>query len=220
MQLASLYNRHELFVDSLVIDQVVEVNAYSADHAATVLEALENGYRWNLTDTGGELSRKLPGRVVMTNYDLDQLSRDERRALYREAAALEGNAVLVDVRAGGPGGEFPMHGTFRLRGFLGILNHLGRSLAEEPEYAVAPDPRTVDAPFDPPATLVIDIADSAPKNAHVTTDYEGKTYAVAGHDSPEGRWNLESFRLLAQLYELSVHPAEFSKPAPTITISK
>jgi len=50
--------------------------------------------------------------------------------------------------------------------------------------------------------------------------YEGRTYSILEGVSPEAIWNLEAFRILSQLYELSVHASEFAKPPPAITIAK
>jgi hypothetical protein len=50
--------------------------------------------------------------------------------------------------------------------------------------------------------------------------YKKQTYSIVDGSNAEAVWNLEAFRLLSQLYELSIHPSEFAKPAPAITIAK
>ncbi len=113
-----------------------------------------------------------------------------------------------------------MQGVFRLRGFLAIIGFLARGLVEEPEYAVDKDPRTASVPFNPARTLEIFEGTSKPANAAFTIDYQDRVYAVVNAEDQAGVWNLEAFRLLNQLYELSVHPSEFARPAPGITIAK
>jgi hypothetical protein len=93
--------------------------------------------------TGGyRMAMIVSGRIVMTNYDPDQLSNEERLRLNAWAEVSPTNELSVDIRPGYPGGEFPIHGKFRLRSLANVLNFLGRGIAEEPEQPVAPDPRT------------------------------------------------------------------------------
>ncbi len=222
LHLVALHEAHQLFVDQIVIEQTVTLTVSGGEGAGAgvVLEALEKGFRWTQNGDSGVLSRKMPGRIVIANYDLDLLTKDERQKLYLEANALSNNEVLVDIRSGHPGGDYPMQGVFRLRGFLAIIGFLARGLVEEPEYAVDKDPRTASVPFNPARTLEIYEGTSKPANAAFAIDYQDRVYAVVNAEDQAGVWNLEAFRLLNQLYELSVHPSEFARPAPGITIAK
>ena len=63
------------------------------------------------------------------------------------------NDVSFDIRPGHVGGEYPLKGDFRLRSFNSILNFLGRSIEEDPEYHVDQDPRTPAVQENPVRTM-------------------------------------------------------------------
>ncbi len=57
---------------------------------------------------------RVVGRVAITNYSLETLSNEERRAMHEAAQHYPGNFVLVDIRPGDPGGDYPLHGVIKL----------------------------------------------------------------------------------------------------------
>lgn len=61
--------------------------------------------------------------------------------------------VTFDIRPGHYGGDWPLKGDFRLRSFNAILNFLGLSIAEEPEYHVEKDNRTPKVAENPVNTM-------------------------------------------------------------------
>jgi hypothetical protein len=65
------------------------------------------------------------------------LSNAERIKLNEEADQSAQNDVMLDIRPGFPGGEWPIHGVFRLRSFHNILNFIGLAISDHPEYAVS-----------------------------------------------------------------------------------
>jgi len=220
LHLTALYQAHRLYVEPMVVQQTITMPAKSAEHANVVVDALEKGYRWAEEGDTGTLSRKVIGRVLITNYDVSDLSVDERKKLYLYTNTLPENEIFVDIRPGSPGGEYPYRGVIRLRGFLGILGFLARGIADEEEFPVDKDDRTGEVRFNPAKTMEVTEGTTRPSEAAFSISYEGRTYSVLNGDSPAAVWNLEAFRLLNQLYELSVHPSEFGRPAPAITIAK
>lgn len=163
------------------------------------------------------LQKRIAGRIVITNYDPDLLAPDERRELHKKAERWPPNDLLVDIRPGYPGGEFPLQGDFRLRSFHAILNFLGRTMEEEPEYHVDPDPLTGAVNENPVRTFDIIETKYRPAQAILSASYEGEYYSFS--DKANESWNQEAFRLLYQLYQMTV-TAELKGAVPSITIAK
>ena len=162
------------------------------------------------------------GRIVITNYDPNILSNDERLALHRQAERFPRNHILVDIRPDHPGGDFPMFGEIKLRSFKTILRFIGQGIAEEPEFHVDPDPRTGPIVVNPPKTLTVRESRTQPAEAIISVQKRGMSYYI-DQESAEGeafdRWNHEAFDLLYQLYHLTV--TDISKiPSLPIAISK
>jgi hypothetical protein len=136
--------------------------------------------------------------------------------LHAEAEEVPANDVLLDIRAGHIGGEFPMHGRLRLRSFHEILTFIGRGMDEEPEFEVPPDTRTPVIGENP--THALEIAESLrpPPNDDLSVKLRGHYYFVQPQSGYQ--WNMKAFSLLYQLYQMSVSTAEQTGPA--ITISK
>jgi hypothetical protein len=161
-------------------------------------------------------SRRVNGRVMISNYDPSVLSNDERVRLHAEADEAPANDILIDIRPGFTGGEFALHGRLRLRSFHEILTFLGRGIAEETEFDVPPDARTPTISENPVHTLEIVEARTLPPGAGLSVELHGLHYALkpqAGY-----QWNKKVFSLLYQLFQMSV----FTGPdaGPQITIAK
>ena len=82
------------------------------------------------------LRKPMSGRILITNYDPATLPEMERIRLHETADQRPVNDVSFDIRAGHYGGDWPLHGDFRLRSFNAMLNFLGRSVEEEAEHHV------------------------------------------------------------------------------------
>jgi hypothetical protein len=163
------------------------------------------------------LTKPVTGRIVITNYDPDTLSNEERMNMNDEAEKSPSNEISVDIRAGHPGGEYPFKGQFRLRSFHNVINFIGRDMGEDAEYDVPPDPRTPPVTENPVHTLEMVETDSRPGGGGLTVDYLGHYYTV----KPETgyQWNQEGFRMLSQLFQMTV--TELPQiGVPSITISK
>ena len=138
--LSTIQDRHALYVDPLHFDHIWKVPASSVTP-----ETFASTYKdFSVTCDKQQctVSKRDNGRVMITNYDPSVLSNDERAQLHAEAEEAPPSDILLDIRAGYTGGEYPMHGRLRLRSFHEVLNFLGRGMGEEPEFDVAPDPRT------------------------------------------------------------------------------
>ncbi len=163
-----------------------------------------------------------PGRIVMTNYDPNSLSDRERQRLNDQAERFSQNHLLVDIRPDHPGGTFPMFGVIKLRSFKAILGFIGRSIAEEPEFHVDPDPRTTYVTVNPISTLAIQESETRPEEAIIAVQKRGLWYYI-DQESSAGelidRWNHETFDLLYQLYHLTVTDVS-QIPTTPITIAK
>jgi hypothetical protein len=99
---------------------------------------------------------------------------------------------------------------------LNVLTFLGRDIAEEREFHVAPDPRTPALTENPVHVLEISVGRTTPKGATVSVDLAGRTFAV--QPQPGYQWNKKAFSILCQLFQMSVAPT--TPPPPLITIAK
>ena len=217
LHLSSLQDRNLLYVEPLVYDKTWEISM--ALVSGQDFEALEKQYEI-MADTPREkyiLKKRVLGRIVITNYDPEKLTNEERIAVNQKADRWPPNDLTVDIRPEFPGGEYPIQGNFRLRSFHSILNFLGRSIHQEPEYDVPQDPRTPPVLENPIRTLDIRETASLPSDSPLAVKYNGHYYYVA--EGPEDDWNREAFRLLYQLFQMTV--SEVSRVgAPSITIAK
>ncbi|WP_277458412.1 hypothetical protein [Methylococcus capsulatus] len=217
LHLSSIQDRNRLYVEPLFFTQSWKLPASAMTPEG--FTALEKDYEIRFDPAANRyiLSKKVAGRLMITNYDPDNLTEEERIRLNQEAENSPPNEIAVDIREHYPGGEFPVHGTFRLRSFHSILDFIGRSIAEEPEYDVPPDPRTPPVRENPVSTVGIMETESLPSDAGLTVEFDGRYYSLrpeAGH-----QWNLEAFRLLYQLYQMTVIDLP-TFGTPSITIAK
>ena len=162
------------------------------------------------------VAHRIPGRVLITNYDPATLPNEERVKLHEEAEEAPFNDILVDIRPGYTGGEFPIHGRLRLRSFHEILTFIGRGLDEEREYDVPPDPRTPKIQENPTTTLEIAETRDPQWGDELSVALNGYYYSVQPQSGYQ--WNRKAFGLLYQLFQMSVSTA--AQPGPAITIAK
>ncbi len=214
LHLSAIQDQGALYAEPMIFTESWIVAADSV--TPEVLQSLDDGFTVTREPSGFRLTKRTVGRIVVTNYDPEVLSNAERRALHDEAERNLEDELIVDIRPGYPGGEFPVRGKFRLRSFANMIDFLGHALGEDPEYDVAPHSRTPSIRENPTFTLAL-VESSRPLGAgtrHVR--YRGHSYALA----PEAgyQWNKKAFVLLYQLFQMTV-----VKPAaggPSITIAK
>jgi len=153
----------------------------------------------------------------LTNYDPATLSNEERLRLHEEADQGAENDVSVDIRAGYPGGEWPLHGVFRLRSFHNVLNFIGQTINDDPEYAVDKHHRTPSVSENPVQTMALLVSEDEPASTEISARFGDNYYAL--QPEPGYQWNREGFRLLCQIFQMTMTDLA-RKGAPEITISK
>ena len=87
-------------------------------------------------------------------------------------------------------------------------------MGEEPEFDVAPDPRTPSMTENPVHTLEIAESTSKPSGDRLFVELHGHYYFVQGE--PGYQWNEKAFSMLYQLFQMSVSNVESTGPAITI----
>ncbi|HEX4969285.1 MAG TPA: hypothetical protein VFV44_12240 [Nitrospiraceae bacterium] len=216
--LSAIQDQNQLHAEPLVYNRTWTIPANSV--TAEGFQALQKEYlvTYNQKDNTYTLRKQILGRTLITNYDPDTLSPEERARLIDETEEGHLNDVSFDIRPGHVGGEYPLKGDFRLRSFNTILNFLGRSLEEDPEYHVDKDPRTPAIQENPVNTMELLLSDGSPSDADLSIKSHGKYYAVNTR-GPLARWNREAFQLLYLLFQMTVTDMP-RVGVPSITIAK
>ena len=216
--LSAIQDENQLYAEPLVYDRTWTIPANSV--TAEGFQALQKEYlvTYNKNDNSYTLRKQITGQILITNYDPNTLSPDERARLIDETEEGQLSDVSFDIRPGHVGGEYPLKGEFRLRSFNSILNFLGRSLEEEPEYHIDKDPRTPTVHENPTHTMELVLSNSAPSGTDLSIQSHGKYYAV-NTTGPLARWNREAFQMLYLLFQMTV--SEVPRVGiPSITIAK
>jgi hypothetical protein len=216
--LSAIQDQNQLHAEPLVSYRTWTIPANSV--TAEGFQALQREYlvTYNQKDNTYTLRKQVLGRTLITNYDPDTLPPDERARLIDEAEEGHLNDVAFDIRPGHVGGEFPLKGDFRLRSFNTILNFLGRSLEEDPEYHVDKDPRTPVVHENPVHTMDLLLSDRSPSGTDLAIQFQGKYYAV-NTIGPLARWNRQAFQMLYLLFQMTVSEVP-RVGVPSITIAK
>jgi hypothetical protein len=216
--LSAVQDRNHLHAEPLIYNRTWTIPANSV--TAEGFQALQKEYHvtYNQKDNSYTLLKQITGPILITNYDPYTLSPEERARLIDETEEGYLNDVSFDIRPGHVGGEFPLKGDFRLRSFYSILNFLGRSLGEDPEYYVDKDPRTPEVRENPVHTMEVLLSDSAPSEADLSIQSHGKYYTV-DTTGPLARWNREAFQMLYLLFQMTVSEVP-RVGVPSITIAK
>jgi len=216
--LSAIQDQNQLHAEPLVYHRTWTIPANSV--TAEGFQALQKEYlvTYNQKENTYTLRKQVLGRTLITNYDPDTLSPDERARLIEQAEEGHLNDVSFDIRPGHFGGEYSLKGDFRLRSFNTMLNFLGRSLGEDPEYHVEKDPRTPKVHENPVHTMELILSDGAPSGADLSIQSQGKYYAV-NTTGPLARWNREAFQMLYLLFQMTVSEVP-RVGVPSITIAK
>lgn len=218
LHLSAIQDANRLYAEAMTFERTWTIPAESV--TAEGFAALEQQYLIvYLPEQRAYVLRKpVSGRILITNYDPATLPPDERIRLHETADQRPANDVSFDIRPGHIGGEWPMRGDFRLRSFNAMLNFLSRSVDDEREYDVDKDLRTPSVAENPVHTMELLISDRAPEASALFVRSHGRYYAVNG-EGPLGRWNREAFKLLTQLFQMTVTEVPRSG-VPGITIAK
>ena len=216
--LSAIQDQNQLHAEPLIYNQTWTIPANSV--TAEGFQSLQKEYlvTYNQTDNSYTLRKQITGPILITNYDPYTLPPEERARLINETEEGYFNDVSFDIRPGHVGGEYPIKGDFRLRSFNTILNFLGRSLEEDPEYHVDKDPRTPLVAENPVYTMQLVLSDGTPSGADLSIQSHGKYYAV-NTTGPLARWNREAFQMLYLLFQMTVSEVP-RVGVPSITIAK
>ena len=218
LHLSAIQDHNSLYVEPLSIERSWTIPADSV--TAEGFKALEQEYQvaYNAKDKTFTLQKQVEGGTLITNYDPNVLSREERARLQHENEQGLPHDVTFDIRPGHVGGDWPLKGDFRLRSFNAMLNFLGLSLAEDQEYHVEKDRRTPEVMENPVKTMDLIVSPSAPSGLDLVMKSHGNYYAV-NTTGPQARWNREAFKLLSQLFQMTVTEVPRAG-VPSITIAK
>ncbi len=215
MHLKWLNDSHKLHVRTIQFEETLLTRP--PDKPPTTGEvsmALDKNLAWRqMADGSPILTRKVAGRVAVTNYDPSTISNEEREKLNDLAARNPSNVVLLDIRPGHTGGDWPMFGGIKLRSFGGVLDFIASTINKNPEFDVAKDPRTGPLVENPRNTLAIQVTDSAPSDDKPWVNFRGRHYSVGDTD-----WDRRGFILLSTIFQTTV--TDVSGVGLPITISK
>jgi hypothetical protein len=218
LHLSAIQDHNSLYVEPLSIERSWTIPADSI--TAEGFKALEQEYQvtYHARDKTFTLRKQVEGGTLITNYDPNLLSKEERARLQNENEQGLPHDVTFDIRPGHYGGDWPLKGDFRLRSFNAMLNFLGLSIAEETEYHVDKDSRTPEVAENPVKTLDLVVSESSPSGMDLTMKSHGQYYAV-NTTGPQARWNRKAFKLLSQLFQMTVTEVPRGG-VPSITIAK
>lgn len=218
LHLSAIQDHNSLYVEPMNIERSWRIPTDSV--TAEGFKALEQEYEvvYNKQDKTYTLRKQVEGGTLITNYDPETLSPKERARLHGENVLGLPNDVTIDIRPGHFGGDWPLKGDFRLRSFNAMLNFLGLSIAEKLEYHVQKDSRTPEVTENPVKTMDLVVSQSPPSGLDLVMRSHGYYYAV-NTTGPQARWNREAFKLLSQLFQMTVTEVPRAG-VPSITIAK
>lgn len=220
LHLSAIQDRNQLYAEPLNLEYDWTLPAASVSAEGFHMLAKEFAIHHDRQHNLFILQQKKQGPILITNYDPCILSEAERTQLSKEAEGWDSNDVAFDIRPEGTGGEWPMKGIFRLRSFHAIISALGRSLADEPEYHVEKDPRTLPVSHDenPVTTMALLVTDTPPLHIDPSIRSYGKYYTVDTRGQ-HARWNRDAFQMLYLLFQMTVTDLPRTN-IPGITIAK
>ncbi|CBK43292.1 conserved exported protein of unknown function [Nitrospira defluvii] len=218
LHLSAIQDANHLYAEALTFERTWTIPAESV--TAEGFATLEQQYliTYQSETRTYTLRKPVSGRILITNYDPATLPPAERVRLHETADQRPVNDVSFDIRAGHFGGEWPLQGDFRLRSFNAMLNFLGHAADEDREYAVDKDSRTPPVAENPVHTMDLLILDHTPDEPDLAVKSHGRYYAINA-TGPQARWNREAFKLLSQLFQMTVTDVPRTG-VPSITIAK
>lgn len=220
LHLSAIQDSNQLYAEPLALINtwVIPASAIMPDG----FQALQKEFtvRYNPQDNTYTLRKHMTGPILITNYDPNTLSAEERESLRQQVGDGNSSDIAFDIRAGHYGGEWPISGVFRLRSFHSILGFLGKALGEEMGYHVEKDPRTPPILLNenPDLTMEFVVSNTPPADADFSIRWDGRYYAVNA-TGPNARWNRDAFQLLFLLFQMTVTDIP-RVGVPSITIAK
>ncbi|MCE3222611.1 MAG: uncharacterized protein K0S58_791 [Nitrospira sp.] len=177
LHLSAIQDANHLYAEALTFERTWTIPAESV--TAEGFTALEQQYliTYQRDQRAYTLRKPVSGRILITNYDPATLPEQERIRLHETADQRPVNDVTFDIRPGHYGGDWPLHGDFRLRSFNAMLNFLGRSVEEETEHHVEKDLRTPAVAENPVKTMDLLVLDKTPADSDLAVKSHGQYYA-------------------------------------------
>jgi hypothetical protein len=106
---------------------------------------------------------------------------------------------------------------FRLRSFHNVLNFIGQTINDDPEFAVTKHPQTPYVRENPVNAMGLLVSEDEPGTADISIHFGDWYYALRPETGYQ--WNREGFRLLCQIFQMTMTDLA-RQGAPTISISK
>lgn len=220
LHLSAIQDQNKLYAEPLTLDQTWTIPGGSV--SAEGFQALQKEFAvvYNEEQKTYTIHKRSAGPILITNYDPDTLPLADRARFNEDAGGWMDNDLAFDIRAGYPGGEWPLKGVFRLRSFHAILSFLGRSIGDEPEYHVDPDPRSpaILNNENPIFTMELTVGNSAPSRDELSVQSHGQYYSV-NTVGPLARWDRDAFQMLYLLFQMTITEVP-RVGVPSITIAK
>lgn len=229
LHLAALQSSHRLFITRLTYDQVILAGVPNPPSTGDVVSGLEKGFTWTQNpDNTFRLTRRVVGRVLLSDYDPQTLNDVERQTLNKRASRLPDNYVFIDVRDGRIGRRetdppevgqpFPIQGALKLRSLFAVLDFVGKGIDKFSEPVVQPDPRSGRLPSkdddrNPQHTLAIDVSADRPADGRQWIEYNDQYFAVG-----DSKWDRQAFTILYELFQVTV--TEVNGIGIPVTIAK
>ena len=218
LHLSAIQDANHLYAEALTFERTWTIPAESVTAEGFATLEQQHLITYQSETRTYTLRKPVSGRILITNYDPATLPPAERVRLHETADQRPVNDVSFDIRAGHFGGEWPLQGDFRLRSFNAMLNFLGHAADEDREYAVEKDARTPPVAENPVHTMDLLILDHTPDEPDLAVKSHGRYYAINAA-GPQARWNREAFKLLSQLFQMTVTDVPRTG-VPSITIAK
>ncbi len=219
LHLSAIQDANHLYAEALTFERTWTIPAESV--TAEGFTALEQQYliTYDSVQRTYTLRKPMSGRILITNYDPSTLPEMERIRLHETADQRPINDVSFDIRAGHYGGDWPLHGDFRLRSFNAMLNFLGQSSRMRQRITWKKTSRTPPVAENPVKTMDLLLWTSAPAGSDLSVRNPTDTTTPINATGPQGRWNREAFKLLSQLFKMTVTDLPRTG-VPSITIAK
>lgn len=221
LHLSAIQDHNHLFAEPLMLSHSWALPASSIVPDSFQSLQKEFTVRYNNENDTFTLRKLVPGPILITNYDPEALSEEEREQLNERAREWDISDIAFDIRPGYFGGEWPMSGFFRLRSFHAILSFLGKALGQDARgYHVERDVRT--PPIlnneNPDLTMEFLVSGTQPQDTDFSIRWNNRYYAV-NTKGPHARWNRDAFQLLFLLFQMTVTDLP-RIGVPSITIAK
>ncbi len=215
--LSAIQDRNQLYIEPLMYKRRLPFHGAPTPEAMAADKLNHAHIEYDAASHSYFIEQQVPGRLAITNYDPNTIAVSDLQRLHEEAEHQAANEIMLDIRVGHVGGEMPLHGKLRLRSFYNILNFIGRSMSDELEYDVEADPRTPRIAENPVYALAVSEAESDNTLEEPNVKFRGQYYGLT--EEAHYPWNREGFRLLHQLFQLTVTDLPRGV-GPPITIAK